>query len=470
MAQTEKLPRIIIAGTHSGAGKTSFTMALIHLLTKKGMTIQPFKAGPDYIDPSFHSRAAGRICYNLDTMLLSPSRVRELFCLHSKEAEMAIIEGVMGLYDGAAEEKSKGRTSHLAKVLRAPVILMIDAKAMAQSAGAVALGFKKFDLTCPLGGFILNRIGSERHYEMCKESIEKATGLPVFGYLPKDPAFTMPERHLGLVPAWEDDMMPPLLRIEEAIEKYVDLEKILDLAKSASEIPPHKPEISALAHKIKSHASHTPLIAYAHDKAFQFYYGDNLAILEKMGARLIPFSPLEDKALPVGTSGVYIGGGFPELYAAELAANTSLMDCLKKSAQKNMPILAECGGLMYLTESIERLTSDGIKERHSMAAIVPGRIVMGEKLRTLGYCSVTLRQNSILAKKGSKLKGHFFHWSHLTDIPPETEMAFDVIRRGEESREGFIHKNVLASYLHLHFGTNLLWAKNFVLACAKPSH
>lgn len=450
-------PRLIIAGTHSGAGKTSFTMALLHLLASRGLVVQPFKAGPDYIDPSFHGRAAGRPCFNLDTKLLSPSRTRELFHLHSRDAELSVIEGVMGLYDGAAEEKEKGRTSHLAKVLKSPVVLMIDTRSMAQSAGAVALGFMKFDRACPLAGFILNRIGSPRHYDMCRESIENATGLPVLGYLPKNPEFTMPERHLGLVPAWEKDIMGPLLKIEKAMEETVDVDRLIGIAQSARELPAFKPALVPTGRRVEKR----PVIAYARDRAFQFYYGDNLTILENMGANLIPFSPLDDRALPESTAGVYIGGGFPELFAEKLSANSPLFEVLKSAADAGMPVLAECGGLMYLSESIE---TDG--KRYPMAGIVPGRVVMGERMRTLGYCDVTLRRDTILAGKGSKLTGHFFHWSRLEDLPEEWEPLFDVRRRGVESREGLAYKNVLASYLHLHFGTNPSWARRFVRHCA----
>jgi cobyrinic acid a,c-diamide synthase len=464
---SKNFPRLIIAGTHSGAGKTSLTMALLHLLTKRGMTVQSVKAGPDYIDPSFHTKATGRTCHNLDTKLLSPSLVRELFSLHSHGADMSITEGVMGLYDGAADEKEKGRTSHLAKVLKTPVILVIDARSMAQSAGAVALGFKNFDRSCPLSGFILNRIGSERHYTMCREAIEKATGLPVLGYLPKNPEFAMPERHLGLVPAWEKDMIPSLEKIESALEAHVDIDQLLEIARNAPDFPSFKPALIPPANLPPW--EDRPLIAYARDTAFQFYYGDNLTILETMGARLVPFSPLKDKTLPEGTAGIYIGGGFPELFAQDLSENKPILEEIRRVAQKDMPILAECGGLMYLTESIETAGEDEEAQIFPMAGIIPGRVVMGEKMRTLGYCDVTLRRNTILARKGSKLTGHFFHWSRMVDVPEETEEAFDILRRGKISREGFVYHNVLASYLHLHFGTNPAWARNFVKACGKFS-
>jgi len=450
---TPNIPRLVIAGTHSGAGKTSFTMALLHLLTRQEIRVQPFKAGPDYIDPSFHSRAAGRPCPNLDTKLLSPSRVRELFSLHTADADLAVIEGVMGLYDGAADEREKGRTSHLAKVLRAPVLLMIDAGSMAQSAGAAALGYRNFDRNCPLAGFILNRIGSPRHYDMAREAIEKATGLPVLGYLPKDPALAMPERHLGLVPAWEGEMLPPVEKLAEAISRYVDVPKIREIARSAPPLPRFKPVLAAP----EAYNGKGPLIAFARDEAFQFYYGDNLTILESFGARLVPFSPLKDSSLPAETAGVYIGGGFPELFTERLSDNTSLLGDIRRAAGDGMPMLAECGGLMYLSGSIEG---------RPMAGIIPGNVVMGDRMRTLGYCKVTLRRNTILARKGSRLTGHFFHWSRLEDIPDETEEVFEVERRGEITREGFAYRNVLATYLHLHFGTNPAWAKSFVKACA----
>ena len=459
------IPRLIIAGTHSGSGKTSFTMALLHLLKQKPTAVQPFKAGPDYIDPSFHSQAAGRPCHNLDTKLLTPSRVRELFSLHCESADLALIEGVMGLYDGAADEREKGRTSHLAKVLKTPVVLMIDASSMAQSAGAVALGFKNFDRNCPLSGFILNRIGSERHYSMARESIEKATSLPVLGYLPKNPAFAMPERHLGLVPAWEEDMLPAVGEIAKAIKRTVDVDRLLRIARSAPELPLFKAQLPFS--REEDFPGDKPVIAYARDRAFQFYYGDNLTILEAMGARMVSFSPLADEHLPPGTDGIYMGGGFPELAARDLSANTSILSDIRRAADGDMPLLAECGGLMYLMDSIETEDKAGVVHSCPMAGIIPGKVVMGDRMRTLGYCTVTLRQNTILARKGSKLTGHFFHWSRLEDVPAETEEAFEVLRRGEISREGFVYRNVLASYLHLHFGTNLSWARNFVRACAE---
>lgn len=447
-------PRLIIAGTHSGVGKTTITAGLISALRRRGLSVQPYKTGPDYIDPGFHSAAAGRKCRNLDSMLLSRNRILETFARNSGNADISVIEGVMGLFDGAGAADERGSTSSLSKILRAPVLLVIDARAMARSAAALAWGFSRFERGVNIGGFLLNNIGSERHYEMVRESIERKTKLPVLGYLPKEKEIALPERHLGLVPSTE---RRPSRETEERllslIETHFDMDRIMGIAYSCAELPPFRRVIFA--------GEPSPVrvrIGMAMDEAFNFYYEDNLDILRHYGAELVPFSPLKDRALPDGLGGLYLGGGFPELFAGKLAENRSLRADILQWSGRGMPILAECGGLMYLVDKLEDF--DGIL--HDMVGIFPGKVKMGRKLRSLGYCSATLNENCIIGRRGTKIMGHMFHWSWYEDPSGKAKYIFDVSKAGRTERDGLSQNKALASYLHLHFSTRLSCARSLL--------
>ncbi|NQT74594.1 MAG: cobyrinate a,c-diamide synthase [Chloroflexi bacterium] len=455
MTLNSNTPRLIIAGTESGVGKTTIATGIMAALKNRGLRVQPFKVGPDYIDPTYHALATGLPSRNLDSWMLSHDAIAELFERAARKADVSVIEGVMGLFDGHSGSDEEGSTAEVAKILSAPVVLIINAGKMARSAAAVALGYARYDPVLDLEGFIINNVGSERHFEWVKEAIEQATSIPVLGYLPKDAQFEMQERHLGLIPTVEnvgDRFIEPLCR---QIEKTLSLDQLVEIARSAKPVPAH---------------GHVPLlfpinpllqtvnIAYAWDEAFSFYYQDNLDLLEAYGARLIPFSPLDDKALPLDTQGVYIGGGFPEIYAERLSKNQAMLDSLREAADKCIPIYGECGGLMYLSQGI----TDFEGNRYQMVGLVPCESIMKNRLTRMGYVEFELNQDTILGSKGMRLRGHEFHWSEMEG---QLSSPANRIIHPRTGNEGFVNGNVLASYVHLHFGTDPNLASNFIESC-----
>ncbi len=451
--------RVIIAGTHSGVGKTTFTLGIILALKKRGLSVQSYKTGPDYIDPGYHSYATGRSSRNLDSMLLSRNRILEFFERCSRKVDISIIEGVMGLFDGVDAYNEKGSTSHLAKILKAPVILILDARAMSRSAAAVAYGFSKFERGLKISGFLLNKMGSKKHFKMVKESMEKKTGIPVMGYLPRDEDLRLPERHLGLVPAWEKKVINSYQdRLSKYIQEYIDIEAILKIAQKAPPFPSFKKSVFT-----RKSLSPKVTIALALDEAFHFYYEDNLDILKHYGAKIVTFSPLKDRKLPPETDGIYIGGGFPELFAEKLSSNFSLKEEIYKKAMRGMPIYAECGGLMYLIEKLSNLK----EKEFSMVGILPGEVKMGKKLRALGYCKIKLLRDTILGKKGECLRGHIFHWSYLTLPREKIKFAYKIEKSGKSFYDGLLRNNILASYVHIHFGSKVSVVKNLIGNCIR---
>ena len=438
-------------------GKTTLTIGLLLALKKKGESIQPYKVGPDYIDPGFHTKVSGVPCRNLDSFLLSRDAILELFERQSRNAALSLIEGVMGLFDGAGAGSGIGSTAHIAKILRCPVLLIIDAGKMAESAGAVALGYKNFDAGLNLSGFILNRIGSPSHYRVAKNAIVKRTGLPVLGYLPKNKSLVLQERHLGLVPVKETGIRASCRKLSSLIEEHIDTKKIAKIARSAPPLPRFKKSI------FNTKATYPVVtIAVAYDKAFHFYYEDNLDILEYYGARLIRFSPLKAESIPSSADGIYIGGGFPETFAGELAGNKKLMRDIKDKSESGMPIYAECGGLMYLMSKLV----DFEGRRFPMVGVFPAVVKMDRRLHILGYHKIESVCDNILCKKGARIKGHIFHWSYLEKIPKGASFAFEIQKRGKKHFDGFLRKNTLASYVHIHFGTSPSWARHFVDSCS----
>lgn len=446
-------PRIVIAGTHSGTGKTTIVMGIAAALKAREMSVQTFKTGPDYIDPGFHSAASGRPCRNLDSMLLEKDPLLELFHRGSEGSEISIVEGVMGLFDGATGVDDRGSAASLARLSETPVVLVVDARSMARSAAAVVRGFASFDPSVSVEGVIFNRIGSPRHFEMVKEAVESTTEVKVLGYLPRDEALALPERHLGLIPAWErDDFSSYLEHLAGLVENNVDLDALLSLARKARPFPSHRSELFPYPSVPKRID-----VAVAMDKAFHFYYQDNLDILTHMGANLVPFSPIDDEKIPPEASALYIGGGFPELFAPALETNLSMREDVKKKAEEGMPILAECGGLMYLVEAIE--TPEG--KVHSMAGVFPGRMSMGKRLRALGYCDGETLMDTLLGPKGKRIRGHVFHWSSY-DGPDDAPIALRLSKGDRTTEEGLAKNNVLASYLHIHFGSDRTVPESFL--------
>ena len=449
-------PRIIIAGTHSGVGKTTLTIGLISALKKRGLAVQPYKIGPDYIDSAFHSKIAGRVCRNLDSFMLSQDVLLELFEHQAQTADLSVIEGVMGLYDGSVVNPEVGSTAHTAKILRSPVILVIDCGKMSGSAGAAALGYKKFDLKVRIAGCILNKIASQSHYKIAKQSVEQKSGIEVLGYFPKNALISMPERHLGLTPVQEVNSRKIYKKIAEIIEQYIDIDRLITIAKTADALPDFRKTIYP-----RPPGKKEVNIAVARDKCFHFYYADNLDILEHYGARLKYFSPLKSKFLPKGVSGVYIGGGFPEKFAGELAGNENLRADIKLKSKQGLPIYAECGGLMYLMRGLQPAD----KKSFPMAGIFPGKTKMGKGLRMFGYYDVTCISSNILCGKNERTKGHVFHWSYLIQMPKTISCAFQLQKRGRKLQDGYMKNNTLASYLHIHFGTNISFARRFIEQC-----
>ncbi|MEM7348916.1 MAG: cobyrinate a,c-diamide synthase, partial [Chloroflexota bacterium] len=411
--------KLLIAGTNSGVGKTTITMGLIAALRRHGQSIQPFKAGPDYIDPTYHTLAAGRSCRNIDTWMVPPSRALSLFDQAVQTADLAVIEGVMGVFDGFSYETEEGSSAQIAKLTGAPVLLVLDVGKMARSAGAIAYGYTNFDPDLTIAGFILNRCGSQSHYEGVKLAVEQATQRPVVGWLPKDADLHIPERHLGLVPTDERGELTSFINhAADVIEQYFDLEQILALANNETDQREGKPPLNppqkgrsaspSLKQSVSKDYSQSPInLAIARDAAFSFYYEDNLDLLREAGAKITFFSPLTDTDLPPNTHGIYLGGGFPEMFPAQLATNASIKTALQQARKANIPIYAECGGFMYLTEAIIDL--DG--ETHPMVGLVPGITRMQPRLVSLGYRIVESFTGNFLLPQGITTRGHEFHWS-----------------------------------------------------------
>lgn len=452
-----KYPRLVIAGTNSGVGKTTLALGLILALKKQGLKVQAFKAGPDYIDPSYHTLASARPCRNLDTWMLSQDAVLELFQRSGRDCDISLIEGVMGLYDGLAD-KDNGSSAHLAKILRSPVILVLDSRSLSRSAAAIVLGYKEFDKTVDLRGVILNNIVSQSHYQSIKSAIQKHTGLPVLGYLPKDKSLVLGQRHLGLIPAQEKKPQGVFLKkVLRLVEATVDLKALLAIARSAADLPDFQPRLFAPKPK-QSRIN----IAIAQDAAFNFYYQDNLDLLNHYGANLIAFSPIKDKQLPKDIHGIYIGGGFPELFAGKLARNMALKNDIFQRAKSGMPIYAECAGLMYLTKEL----IDFKEKSFPMAGIFNAWVQMGKRLAGLGYVNIEVIRNNILSAKAGKIRAHLFHWSYIKGLPRKTNFAYKLKKKNRQPiMDGLLKWNVLASYAHLHFAASPRLAKNFIHHC-----
>ncbi len=438
-----KLPRILIAGTHSGVGKTTLTLALMAAFGERKLKVQGFKTGPDYIDPSHHTAVTGRPSRNLDTWMMGVEACHEVMQHAASDADISVIEGVMGLYDGRIGSDAAGSTSELAKLLRVPVILLVNARGMGQSVAALVKGYKEYDRHTPLAGVILNNVSSERHLRFLKNPIERHCGLPVLGYVGRDSSFTLPERHLGLVPHSEDAIGATFYSGLAGALEHVDVERILEIADSAPDLPPDAERIF--------HQPDTRIpvrIALAKDEAFSFYYEDNLALLRLFGAEVIPFSPLRDATLPPDVDAIYVGGGFPELYARQLESNSSMRTEMRQAADRGVVIYGECGGMMYLLERLIDFEGSSYK----MSGILPGTSRMTKSRQDLGYVNVTSLNDNILCKRGETFRGHVFHWSTLTDLPENTVFSYDVSKPGEGTKPDAISRdNILASYTHVHF-------------------
>ncbi|MEH2010041.1 cobyrinate a,c-diamide synthase [Nostoc sp.] len=449
---------VIIAGERSGVGKTTVTLTLLASLRRRDRLVQSFKVGPDYIDPMFHQHVTGRACRNLDPVLTSEAYVQQCFALHSQLSEYALVEGVMGLFDGIGhgQEKQKSTdfasTAHIARLLDLPVVLVIDCSRLSGSVAAIAHGYQSFDPRIKIAGVVLNRVGSDRHLSLLKDSLEPLQ-LPILGVLRRQDNITIPDRHLGLVPTAELPELNALIdRLADLGDTCFDWQHLLPLLKS-------KP----LSHPLDPPDPPSSIrIAVARDRAFNFYYQDNFDLLQNLGAELVFWSPLEDAAIPKDVQGMYFGGGFPEVFAQQLAENTSVRDAVKTAILKGMPTVAECGGLMYLCEQI--IDFEG--KSWSMAGVLPTSAVMGGRL-TLGYRRAVALQDNLLVKAGTTVYGHEFHRSRLTLTP--TQPLFETSRYDCEENMGCegwgLPANVHASYVHLHWGESGEIPQRFIKQC-----
>ncbi len=450
---------LVIAGTHSGCGKTTVTLGLLAALKKTGLEVQPFKAGPDFIDTGLHRLITGRPSRNLDLWMCGKQSVAEAFKRHSTHADMAVIEGVMGMYDGEYS------TAVLASTLGVPVVLVVDSYGLAESAGSIVRGFA---FSAPISGIIFNRVASDTHFERLKNSVQD---IPVLGYLPRDLNFEIPHRHLGLVVAEEAPISPDSIeRLAAAVLRHIDIDAIVSLSRQCNEGCVSSAQALSLDSSIDSCATQVPVvkIAVACDRAFCFYYEDNLDLLRMAGAELIFFSPLSELRIPPDADAVYLGGGYPELYAAALAGNASMLDSVNTWAASGKPVYAECGGLMYLSQGIHDFDGNFFK----MTGVFPFETRMRKGRSHLGYREIMLESDCILGKEGERIRGHEFHYSEIVagslDNPAsrslEPERIYSVRDRSDEKLpdEGYGVKRTLASYVHLHFAGNRSIADNFV--------
>ncbi|WP_320670650.1 cobyrinate a,c-diamide synthase [Patulibacter defluvii] len=446
--------RLVIAGTTSGAGKTTIASGLMAAFRARGLTVQGAKVGPDFIDPGYHALATGRPARNLDAFLSGPDLIAPLLAHavgHGAPAELAIVEGVMGLFDGASGRGELASTAHVAKLTRSPVVLVVDAAAMARSVAALVLGYRNYDLAVNVAGVILNRVGSEAHADLLREALEPI-GVPVLGALVRDERLVAPSRHLGLVPVAERDARAreTLAVLADRIAEQLDLDALLRLAREAPPlgVAPWDPVAAVAAAArgtdglaaVPDPPARRPRIAVAAGAAFSFRYSENLELLEAAGAELVPLDPLHDPALPEGCDGLYLGGGFPEEHGAALAENAPLRAAVAAHAAAGRPVVAECGGLLYLGREL-----DG----HAMCGVLDGVGRLGTRL-TLGYREATAGADSPLWRAGEAVRGHEFHYS--TSTPEASDPpAWTLRARGRERDEGVARPGLHASYLHTHW-------------------
>jgi cobyrinic acid a,c-diamide synthase len=438
------LAGVVIAGTHSGAGKTTVTLGLIAALRRRGLTVQPFKVGPDFIDPLHHARAAGRRSRNLDGWMFEPDVNRHRFTLATADADVAVVEGVMGLFDGSEGRSDRGSTAEMARLLGLPVLLVVDAAAMARSAAALIHGFVSFDPSVNVAGVILNRVGGAQHADMIRDAV--AGAVPILGALPRVASLAVPERHLGLHLPHE----APSDHVEQAadlIEAHVDLDRLRLVARI---VRGHAEEPT------RGTVKDPVRLAVARDESFCFYYEDNLELLRDAGAEIVEFSPIRDP-LPAGMDGLYIGGGYPELHAESLSQNTATIEAVRRLAESGAPVYAECGGLMYLAQHLHVSGSS-----HPMCGVLPFSTKIPAGLN-LAYVEVATTRG--LFGPGRRVRGHLYHQSEIegeADLPRCYEVR---TATGQVSSEGYHRGNVLASYVHLHFASNPGIATAFVDAC-----
>jgi len=450
---------LVLAGTRSGCGKTSVCLGLLRALARRGLRVQPFKAGPDFIDPGLHAAAAGRESCNLDTWMMPEPAVRECFARLAAGADVAVLEGVMGLFDGRGGAEEQGSTAHLAKLLGLPVVLVLDAASKARSLAAEALGFARFDSGVRFLGCLANRVASPRHEQIVREAMGLVPELPLLGCLRRDEAIGLGSRHLGLVTAQD------AADLDVRLEALADwLERSLDLDAFAASLPEiagrRAPDDAARP----ADAPKGPRVGVARDRAFCFCYAENLRLLAAAGAELVFFSPLADTALPAGLDGLYLPGGYPELAARELAANVAMRTAVRGFCAAGRPVWAECGGYMYLLETLV----DGEGTEQPMCGALPGRARMRTRRAALGYRQARTLAPGPLGPAGTVLRGHEFHYSEAEGTA-DASPAFLLAGADRETPDGQASGNVIGGYLHAHLASNPAVAAAFVAACRRGS-
>ncbi|MFF4565784.1 cobyrinate a,c-diamide synthase [Streptomyces sp. NPDC001435] len=454
------VPRLVIAAPSSGSGKTTVATGLMAALTARGLAVSPHKVGPDYIDPGYHALATGRVGRNLDAYLCGPELVGPLFAHGARGCDIAVVEGVMGLYDGAAGEGELASTAHVAKLLRAPVVLVVDASSQSRSVAALVHGFASWDPEVRVGGVILNKVASDRHEELLRDALD-SVGVPVLGVLRRAPQVDTPSRHLGLVPVAERraEAVAAVAAMGAQVSDGCDLDALMALARGAGALsgaawdPAEAVAPPTHEHPTRSAEKPTPVVAVAGGEAFTFSYAEHTELLTAAGADVVPFDPLRDEQLPDGTRGLVIGGGFPEVYAAELSANEPLRKAVAALAEFGAPVAAECAGLLYLCREL-----DG----RPMCGVLDATARMSERL-TLGYRDAVAVSDSVLAVAGTRMRGHEFH---RTVVEPGSGAAPAWGVRAPRRRvEGFVQQGVHASYLHTHWASVPGAARRFVERC-----
>lgn len=445
------LSAFLIGGTSSGSGKTTLTLGIMAALRARGLQVQPFKCGPDFIDPSLHKMVTGCVSSNLDLRMCGKAFCSDVFSDHLAGQDVAVVEGVMGLFDGGAASSAS-----LAIALQLPVVLVVDTRSAGESIAAVVKGFEEYSPGVNICGVILNRVGSSRHRELIERAVHSHCRSRILGFFPRDFHFEIPDRHLGLHMGDENPLSSEqLIRLVEKVEQHIDLDQLLLLTKKPhSSLSQSKMIVETTSSKVR--------LAVARDKAFCFYYQDNLRILEEAGAELVFFSPLIDHALPRGCHGVYFGGGYPELHAETLGSNHEMLASVNQFGTSGGIIYAECGGFMYLCKQI----NDIDQVSHAMCGIFPFQVRMKTRFSRLGYRMPQLEKDCFFGKKGEWLHGHEFHYSELIDIPKDVITLYGL----EDGRsEGYQHKNVLGGYIHLHFGRSRANVENFINSLSKAS-
>ncbi len=450
------LPRVVIGAPHGRSGKTTISIGLVGALKKAGHRVQPFKKGPDYIDPSWLAYAAGRDCRNLDCYWFNEKQIVDSLVNSTRDADIALIEGAMGLFDGI-DLQGTGSTAQIARYTDSPIILVVDTTRMTRSIAPLVQGFMNFDSSVRVAGVILNKVARSRHENMLRAAIKEYCGIPVLGAVPRNAYNVFPERHLGLVPVTEHTSVLSAVEQNIAIaQEYIDLKGIMDIASTATKLPQrlYRPSLTK-ENKVR--------IGVIKDEVFSFYYPENLEALAVAGAELIYINSLKDKGLP-NIDGLYIGGGFPECFMNELEANTALRSDIKEAAHQGLPIYAECGGLMYLGR--ELIWDD---KKADMCNAMPFSVELGKKPQGHGYSLMKVTQNNPFFAVGNEIKGHEFHHSRIVDVDNGLDFSYEVLRgHGIDGlHDGVSYRNTFATYHHIHALAYPEWAINFVASAVK---